>query len=190
MTALLSPTPKPKSRRTVNTTAASGTVSTGASTRPRLRSDYLKTILHYDPETGIFTWKIKTRRGQQNIGDRAGHVSPKSGYRTIRIDGKLYRAGRLAWLYMTGAWPKKIIDHRDRDRSNDRWENLREATRSQNNSNVTPYGKTGVLGVYEDRSGFYGLVMVNGKRHYAGRFKTLAEAAEAVSLKRRDVSRI
>jgi hypothetical protein len=67
-------------------------------------------------------------------GDIAGTTRP-DGRRQISIDNLTYLASRLAWLYMTGRWPKEEIDHIDRDKGNDRWENLREATHQQNQLN-------------------------------------------------------
>ena len=77
-----------------------------------LTQERLKELLSYDPATGIFAWK--TRRNQlSDIGQRAGTIHV-CGYRVIRIDESGYQAGRLAWFYMTGQWPKSEIDHKNR----------------------------------------------------------------------------
>jgi hypothetical protein len=96
-------------------------------TRRRLRE-----LIDYDPATGAFSWRVSRQR--VNAGDRAGTLSVY-GYRVICIDGACYRGGRLAWFYVRGRWPREQIDHRDRDRANDRFENLRLATQLLNNQN-------------------------------------------------------
>lgn len=96
-----------------------------------LSQEYLKSILHYDPETGILSWKVDRRRVK--IGQIAGYLC--LGYVAIGIDGKLYKGHRLAWLYMTGEWPKDEIDHINRTKHDNRWVNLREATKEQNCDN-------------------------------------------------------
>lgn len=90
---------------------------------------YLHKNLDYDPRTGIFTW--------HRTGQRAG--SYKDGYRRIKVLGKRYRAGRLAWFYCFGEWPAQQIDHIDRVKDNDRLSNLREATPVENCANKGPY---------------------------------------------------
>jgi hypothetical protein len=98
-------------------------------TRARLRE-----LLHYDPKTGQFHWRKRPGGGaRRNLS--AGHLLPQQARRRIGIDGRLYFAHQMAWLYMTGRWGRPIIDHRDGDATNNRWNNLRRATRSQNNAN-------------------------------------------------------
>jgi len=98
----------------------------------------LKTILHYDPKTGIFTWKIKISK-KTLIGSIAGHLGHK-GYIKIVIKGKGYRANRLAWFYMTGEWPENLVDHVNRIRNDNRWVNLRDITNKENIANSSRYG--------------------------------------------------
>ncbi len=107
----------------------------------------LKSLLAYEPETGISTWLVD--KGSVRAGTRAGYIKP-DGYRVIRIDGKLYREHRLIFFWMTGRWPDPEVDHRDLDNSNNRWHNLREATRSQNNANRRTHknNSSGVKGVF------------------------------------------
>ncbi len=94
----------------------------------------LKEVLWYDPSSGMWTWLVRLSDKIQ-IGDDAGYVHKTLGYRYIRIDGKMYRAARLAFLYMTGEWPEHHVDHINGKRHDDVWENLREATRSENQCN-------------------------------------------------------
>lgn len=103
--------------------------------------EHIKDCLKYDPDTGIFTWLISTRSyaGKINPGDAAGSqkLETTQGYIMIGFEQKIYRAHRLAFWFMTGEMPPRgaDIDHADGDRSNNRWANLRLATRAQNNWN-------------------------------------------------------
>jgi hypothetical protein len=95
---------------------------------------YLQHLLHYDSLTGIWTWRNPLLRSKMRPGDVAGSID-SNGRRKLRIHSGYYYSARLAWLYMTGQWPKDQIDHKNRIVSDDRWENLREATQSQNSFN-------------------------------------------------------
>jgi hypothetical protein len=92
---------------------------------------YLKEIVHYDPDTGIFTWTIN--RKKVSAGAVAGHNC--NGYVSLSINNKNYRAHRLAFLYMTGEWPEFVVDHVNRIRSDNRWCNLRDVTQQVNSTN-------------------------------------------------------
>jgi len=92
----------------------------------------LKQLLDYDPETGRFTWRAACgRHGRIPSGTIAGSISR---YRYIRLDGKNYPASGLAFLWMTGQRPREV-DHINTNKIDDRWSNLRPATRSQNGAN-------------------------------------------------------
>lgn len=101
-------------------------------------------LLSYDTTTGEFHWCAP--RPKIRVGQRAGYRHHK-GYRCLEIDGKHYSEHRLAWFYVTGRWPTKQIDHRDRVRDNNRFDNLREATNSQNRANSRTSNKHGLKGV-------------------------------------------
>lgn len=90
----------------------------------------LHRLLDYNRETGVFTWRVN-RAGRARAGSVAGSID-SSGYRQIEVFQKAYLSARLAWFYVTGEWPKEQIDHCDVDPLNDRFDNLREATRSEN----------------------------------------------------------
>lgn len=99
-----------------------------------ISQEYLKSILRYSPRKGTFIWKED--RGTIKTGDLAGGARDKCrGYLAIRIDGKTYSSHRLAWLYMTGEWPKDMIDHINRSNNDNRWINLRECNNSKNLAN-------------------------------------------------------
>lgn len=114
----------------------------------KLTQKRLKELLHYNPDTGIFTWRISPNSTvkKQTI---AGTIK-KTGYVQIKIDRKLYQAHRLAFLYMEGYTPENEVDHIDRNPSNNRWSNLREASRICNvrNCKVSIKSKSGITGVY------------------------------------------
>lgn len=107
----------------------------------------LKENLHYNPETGVFT-HIKKKSGI-HIGQRAGSIHCK-GYRYIKVMQVNYRSARLAFLYMTGAFPKNQVDHVDKDRANDRWLNLQDITNLENcrKKGMNKNNKSGFNGVH------------------------------------------
>ncbi len=149
-----------------------------------LTQSRLKELVNYNPQTGVFTWRISRRitSCKINVGDVAGFLTP-DGYVYFSVDGRRYAAHRLAWLYMTGSWPSKLIDHEDLDRSNNIFLNLREATRSQNGQNrrMQSNNTSGYKGVYPSGKKFLGRIKNNsGKTVYLGTFKTAEEASLAV----------
>lgn len=98
-----------------------------------LTQDILRDKLHYNPITGIFTWITKPNSKRKIL--IAGHTYKSTGYVTIRICKQLYLAHRLAFLYMLGYLPPYQVDHINRVRNDNRWNNLRLATPSENNIN-------------------------------------------------------
>jgi hypothetical protein len=141
----------------------------------------LKEVLHYDPETGIFTRRIRTST-RVNIGDIAGFVH-SSGYVHIKIDRKIYKGHRLAWLYMTGNWPYEL-DHKDGIRSHNWFDNLRDVSKSGNSQNqrkARKDNKNGHLGVsiLKKTGTFRACIAINGKNKHLGCFNTADEAYDA-----------
>lgn len=137
-------------------------------------------LLSYDPETGVFRWRVN--RSNVKAGAIAGtHVS--KGYYGIRIDGKLHYIHRLAWFYVTGEWPPKDVDHKNLIRSDNRFDNLRLASSSQNkmNKRAQRNNRLGVKGVsYDHRYDWYqARIKVNGKQKTIGVFKSVDDAAKA-----------
>lgn len=146
----------------------------------------LKELLHYAPDTGLFTWRVERLRGKGSLtvkpGDVAGCLSP-TGYILLRIEGRNYLANRLAWLYMTGEWPKYEVDHDDRDTTNNRWNNLRDVTHLVNMQNQSPIRADGnPVGVaFNKRRGKW-MAYINAgcKRTYLGAdFESRDDAAAA-----------
>lgn len=128
--------------------------------------DQLKERFSYDPESGAFAYRFTV--GRHLRGDRAGTVH-HTGYRTICIKGKLYLEHRLAWLYMTGEFPL-TVDHIDRDKQNNSWGNLREATRQENRHNCS------AKGFFEQKGKFHSRAILGGEQTYLGSFDTANEA--------------
>lgn len=142
----------------------------------------LKSLLHYDPDTGVFTWAARSG-ARSVIGTVAGHVRI-TGYRTIAFNGEKYAAHRLAWLYMTGEEPGILIDHVNGQRDDNRWENLRQATFAQNSANSTRQSNntTGLKGVSvlpHSPNRWQAAIKRDGKNQYLGCFPTPELAHEA-----------
>ncbi len=101
-----------------------------------LTATELRSLLSYNPETGVFTWLVD--RDRRPFKGRVAGTTGKTGRRQININGTQYLAHRLAWLWMTGEWPRTVIDHKDLDPSNNRWNNLRLASAAENSRNCRP----------------------------------------------------
>ncbi len=148
----------------------------------------LKQFVEYDPETGIFTWKPREVNSKADkiwntrfSGKEAGTKGSK--YVTIAIYEEEFRAHRLAYLYMNGVWPSQLIDHINGDPRDNRWENLRIASKSQNAANAGLWGhnRSGVKGVSwcKCTNRWRAIIRFKGKNYRLGRFDSKEEAGEA-----------
>lgn len=168
--------------------------------RDKITAEELRRLLHYDPQTGIFKWKVDRRMGRTgkghivaHAGAVAGKVDESTGYLQINIRGRRYLMHRLAVLYMTGEWPAGEVDHRDTDRANNIWENLRDVTKQVNTQNlrtVRSDNKLGLQGVQYDSHGkkikrFRSRIVVDGKTKRLGYFHTAEEAHQVYLLAKR-----
>lgn len=144
-----------------------------------ITQEHLKSLLTYDPNTGELRNRVH-RNPRAPKGARAGSLTT-DGYISVAIYGRRYQAHRLIWLYMTGEWPSLEIDHINRDRRDNRWENLRVVSRLHNSWNTSGHAKakSGIKGVaYVSRSGKWQVQMrVRGQTHYIGVYSTIEEAA-------------
>jgi hypothetical protein len=138
----------------------------------------LREVLHYDPTTGLFTWKVSLA---PNV--RPGDVVMRRdshGYVVIQIDRRTYKGHRLAWLYMTGLWPSETVDHIDGQRDHNAWANLREATVAENtqHSRTPRHNTSGLKGAsWDSRNGrWVSQIQVRGRCIKLGSFDS-AEAA-------------
>ena len=136
-------------------------------------------IVHYDPDSGIFTRLLSA--GNTKRGSRTGSLGTR-GYLRITIDKRTYLAHRLAFFYMTGRWPDPEVDHKDDTTDNNKWNNLRECSHQQNTSNRRRRKdcRSNLKGAHRCRglSRWKSSIMVHGVRHHLGTFET-AELAHA-----------
>lgn len=146
-----------------------------------LTQERLKELLHYDPETGVFTWRCDTRNTR--AGARAGSVSKHLGYRLIKFAGPPQLEHRLAFLYMTGAWPKQQVDHINGRKTDNRWFNLRDVSDRVNKENrrkAQANNKVQLLGVSEwpsrGQKRYVAQLSVGGQRVHCSYHATPEEA--------------
>jgi len=143
----------------------------------------LREYIKYIPKTGEFIRIKNPARGYQKLNIPTKGTKQNAGYYRICVLGKVYPCNVLAmWLY-TGKKPILFLDHINRDRGDNRIDNLREVSRSQNGLNQNPVNRksyTGVIGVYKVKKNTYkSLISVDKKQHYLGTFKSIADAQTA-----------
>jgi hypothetical protein len=140
----------------------------------------VRSVLDYDPSTGIFRWKID--RGNVRSGSVTGCLH-SSGYLLIGYRNRILRAHRIAWLYVHGEWPSKHIDHINGIKTDNRIVNLRDVSRSVNGQNQrqpTARNKLGLyLGVYKAKNKYSAQIAINGKSRSLGQFTNADEAYDA-----------
>ena len=150
----------------------------------------LKKYLKYDPETGLFTWLVKRNSFRSKVKPGAVAGNPQvAGYIELGLLGKRYLVHRLAFLYMDGKMPPNEVDHINHDRADNRWINLRHATRIENGRNIRmrDSNTSGITGVYwsKVKRKWVAQIMVNHKIHVLGysadiqKVAVLRKAAEA-----------
>lgn len=147
----------------------------------KLDQKTLKYWLRYNPETGNFRWNHVRRKARKHaIAGCLARDSHNKKYIAIGLHKKVYKAHRLAWLYMTGDWPEYEIDHIDRNSINNAWHNLRDVPRSLNQQNRALANKSGYRGVV--KRGRRYTARLHGKknkgRKHLGTFDTAEEAHE------------
>lgn len=144
----------------------------------KLTQEILKKHLSYDKDTGIFTWLDNIDTKKYLIGKTAG--TKDNGYIRIGLYGKIYRAHRLAWLYMNGEFPERHIDHINGIRDDNRFVNLREASNHENgmNTSIWSTNTSGYRGVYKRRDKWQTSIIVNGIKRYLGTYDTPELASE------------
>ena len=149
--------------------------------RPELTAEYLRSVLHYDQVSGIFTWKVRTSP-RVKVGDVAG-CPDGIGYLRIRLHNRPYKAHRLAWMYVYGEWPSLDIDHINRNKADNRISNLRDVSHKQNHQNRSkPSNNTsGHSGVswHKQNSKWQARIKHNKKDIYLGYFTDREEAIAA-----------
>jgi hypothetical protein len=152
-----------------------------------LTQERLKELLHYDAESGVFTRLVASRGKRTKVGDIAGCFT-QEGYCLIMLDGRSYKAHRLAWLYVYGEWPKGNIDHRLT--MSNAILNLRDATQSVNVQNIRhakKNSKSGLLGAFwkPEKGKFLAQLCHQRKAVYLGYYDTAQGAHEAYLVAKR-----
>lgn len=160
------------------------------SSKTKISIDRVKELLQYEAETGNLIWKedIFCGRGKGRPvvrkGDIAGYLNPQ-GYLEVGIDSYIYKGHTLSFVINHGRWPVARLDHRDQNKSNNRIDNLREVTATENSQNChqpneTPKRTSSSRGVYWDKStGFWrAKITANKKTLYLGSFRSEEEAAK------------
>lgn len=148
--------------------------------RRMITQAHLKTLLHYNEDTGIFTWIRKPFRSKVIVGSIAGSKQ-KKGTR-IKIERRTYTAHKLAWLYVYGEWPLcDVIDHINRNPWDNRIVNLRQATYTQNQANrIGKNGRVLPKGVAMVPNGkFVAVIKINGQKKHIGTFDDISSASAA-----------
>jgi len=147
----------------------------------KLTYEQLKQLLHYDPETGHFTW-LKSVSSRLRAGGRAGRERTNR-YRYVTVQRVRYAEHRLAILLTIGSWPEHEVDHINGNPWDNRISNLRVCTHAENHQNrkMPSHNRTGFQGVtwHKQRSKWRAYVGVSGKHKHIGLFDTKEEAHEA-----------
>lgn len=152
----------------------------------KLDLDYLKSILTYNPETGIFIWKFRddfpNTWNNRYAGTQAGSQHNKSNYISILINGSLYSAHRLAYFIYYGTWPDKV-DHENHVRNDNRILNLKEVTSIKNchNRKKNKNNTSGINGVHFDKKEqkWKATICIFRKTKTLGRFKNIEDAIKS-----------
>lgn len=148
-------------------------------------SKIANSMFRYDGFDGVLRWGFSSAKFKagEAVGTHTSSQNCHTRYLQVRLFGEMYKVHRIVWLMKTGEFPKRYIDHIDGDGLNNSWDNLREATPSQNmmNQRVRSDSESGVKGVSFDKSRkkWYAYINVDGKRKMLGRHETLEEAAGA-----------
>lgn len=162
--------------------------------------EVIRELLHYSPDTGIFTWRERARRwfrsdrdfrawNARYAGERAGAIwtNHETGYqaRVIRLLGRRHKEHRVAWMWMTDEPLPPEIDHENRDATDNRWMNLRASTHANNgrNQSMSRNNTSGVTGVrwHKATGKWQAQCKVSGIPHHLGLFRDLCEAARVVA---------
>lgn len=149
----------------------------------------LKEIFFYEEDTGNFIRRIS--RGKERKGVVAGKIdhTQRKPYVRIHINYVHYYAHRLAWLYVTGFWPKYEIDHIDGNVTNNKWNNLRDVTHQENNKNqkLSSRNKSGHYGVRKCKNKWVAFIDENGKTIILGRFHSKIDAIICRKIKEQEL---
>lgn len=151
--------------------------------------DLLQHLFDCDPIRGVFYWRNPPALHLRRKGHLVGNRRPNGRWR-IRINGREYLRSHLMWLWVNGYMPE-LIDHKDRDCSNDSIHNLRTATQSQNlgNRSMMKNNTSGYRSVFWDsrKKRWRARLSYNGKRVSLGSYCTPEEAYSVVQKRGREL---
>lgn len=147
--------------------------------RRALPPGLLNELLQYEPETGKLVWRVDF--GNHQAGTAAAYHVGNSQRLYVNLGGVSYSAHVLIWIMVTGQMPINEIDHIDRNAQNNRWSNLREVARRENQLNTEKYknNKSGFRGVHRRGDRWRAIISVDGKNRHLGDFDTPEQAAAA-----------
>lgn len=145
-----------------------------------ITQERLKQLLSYDPDTGVFVW-IEHYRRPDMVGRIAGSLGG-GGYICICVAGQKYKAHLLAWLFVHGSWPSRHLDHKNRVKTDNRIDNLREASKAQNEQNkgIRSSNTSGQTGVYWSGAAkkWQAYITVDQRARYLGVFTEKQQAID------------
>lgn len=148
-----------------------------------LTAQRLRELLYYDPDTGLFTWRVARGSGGRIPAGAVAGSRIGDGYLRLKSEGVQYKLHRVAVLYMTGHWPAEQVDHINGVRDDNRWSNLRCVGCTfnlQNQRRAHPGSASGLLGVSRRRDGRWkALITVNYVTRSLGTFSTPEDAHAA-----------
>lgn len=146
----------------------------------KLTAEQARQLFTYDKDEGVLRWGVVRRKGGA-IGDIAGSMT--NGARQVEVDGQTYLAHRVVWLYVTGEWPTQLVDHRNRNRADNRWSNLRDVSRvvnGQNRGTESSLSTSGLIGASfcAWNKKWRSQITVDGKKVHLGYFNDAHAAHE------------
>lgn len=159
-------------------------------TQDAIRAGECRALFDYDAATGLLRWRV-SRANSVKVGDVAGNRSGK-GHWVVSVNGHRMQRARMVWLWVTGALPADQVDHKNRVRDDDRWENLRLATPTQNLANRKYTNAAGARGVsFRPKrprpKQWDARITSNGKTHHLGWFETKEAASAAYRAKAKEL---
>lgn len=146
-----------------------------------LTQERLKQLVTYDPTTGLLTCAINRKGSRNKVGDVLGSAT-RNGHLEVQLDGQKHYIHRLAFLYMMGAMPRGVVDHINRNGSDNRWDNLRDVTQNENTHNQTRLAEnnsTGFVGVHRWGEKYRAKINIGKKQMHLGTYDDPAVAAAA-----------
>lgn len=148
--------------------------------KPQLTAERARELFRYDPDTGRIERRHLNRKDEHWVVCK--QIS-KDGYVRVTADDRQYLAHRVAFLLQTGRWPAETVDHINRIKTDNRWENLREATHKENHANRPACRLTDTPGVYKmsNTGRYFARPTINGRRMKFGTYDTPEQAAEAIA---------